>query len=337
MTRLLICNKDLVETEYLKREYGLFPHIVDPNKLKLKDEVVFIACTDPSNWKQILLISRSSSIVFFLLGNETYDKSKYEFLNQFKSIRHVFIYNPPRDSSKFGFLAMAGWIRRSPCDLFSKHLFFACKFALEMRRKAESAEIMYPWSNLPLGYTNHFVIQLPNEIVNSDSSLVDDWPIIDLGKSQVRDDHVRFMGQIGTWYRRELVRYFSRFPNFDYVESSGWGKSLKKGYMEMLHTSTFILCPPGIFTNETFRYFESIICGALPIAPVNSLHDLHSSNYWSQILPFYVRHSHIEIYRYLRKLPASQIVEYQQFSRNLFESEIHAVRSKLEDLKYEKI
>jgi hypothetical protein len=206
-----------------------------------------------------------------------------------------------------------------------------------MRKKAESAEITYPWSNLPLGYTNQFVMQLSDEIVNSDLSLVDNWPIIEYGKDQIRDNHVRFMGQIGTWYRRELVRIFSKFPNFDYVESSGWGGSLKTGYIEMLKTSTFILCPPGIFTNETFRYFESIICGALPIAPVNTLHDLHSSNYWSQILPFYVRHSHIEIYRYLRKLSDSQIGAYQQFSRDLFENEIHAVRSKLEDLKYEKI
>jgi hypothetical protein len=337
MNALFFCNQDLVETEYLKREFGLIPKLVDPNILQLDNKIVFIACTEPSNWTQILLNAQPKSIVFFLLGNETYDKKKYEFLNQFLSIRHVFIYNPPRQSSKFGLIALFDWIIRVPGDMKSKYLFFAWKFALEMRKKASSVEITYPWSNLPLGYTNQFVKQLPDLVISSGLSLVDNWPVLNITRNEERDRQVRFMGQIGTWYRKELVKYFSRFVEFEYVESSGWAGSSKSGYIEILQTSTFILCPPGIYTNETFRYYESIICGALPIAPINSLHDLHSSNYWSQILPFYAKHSHISLYRKLKKMSDVEISEYLSISRELFENEIRAVRSKLQELMCEKI
>jgi hypothetical protein len=219
----------------------------------------------------------------------------------------------------------------------SKYLFFAWKFALEMRRNTGSVEITYPWSNLPLGYTNQFVKQLPDSVISSSQSLVDNWPILKITLNKNRDRHVRFMGQIGTWYRKELVKYFSRFAEFEFVESSGWAGSSKSGYIEILQSSTFILCPPGIYTNETFRYYESIICGALPIAPIDSLHDLHSSIYWSQILPFYARHSHIALYRKVRKMSDSEISEYLSLSRELFANEIHVVRSKLQELLYEKI
>ncbi len=337
MNKLLICNEDLVETEYLKREFGLVPNQVNPNTLRLGNEIAIIACTDPSNWTRLLLNAQPKSIVFFLLGNETYDKNKYELLNQFPSIRHVFIYNPPRRSSRFGLLALSDWIIRVPGDIKSKYLFFAWKFALEMRSKAGSVEITYPWSNLPLGYTNQFVKQLPVSAISASQSLVDDWPILRITRNTERDRQVRFMGQIGTWYRKELIKYFSRFAEFEYVESSGWAGSSKSGYFELLHSSTFILCPPGIYTNETFRYYESIICGALPVAPIDTLHDLHSSNYWSQILPFYAKHSHIALYRKLKKMSNSEISECVSHSRELFENEIRAVRSKLQELLYEKI
>jgi hypothetical protein len=337
MIKLLVCNKDLVETEYLRREYNLVSHLVDPNRISESDALTYIACTEPSNWEQFLRSANPSSVVFFLLGNETYDKKKYELLNEFKSIRHVFLYNPPRNSSSLGLLALLGWILRVPSDLKSKHLFFAWKFAYQMKKNAKSARIRYSWSNLPLGYTNRFVMQLPDELVNSSMSLIDNWPFVKFGESQGHKNQIKFMGQIGTWYRKELLKYFSRFSDFEYVESSGWGLSSKNGYVETLQSSTFILCPPGIYTNETFRYYESIICGALPIAPVNTLHDFHSSVYWSQILPFYVKHSHIEMYRFLRKLPANRIAKYQLYSRNLVASEIQAVRVKLQSIQYEKI
>lgn len=337
MNNLFICNEDLVETEYLKREFGLAPNLVDPNTLQLGNKIGIIACTEPNNWTQLLLNAQTKSIIFFLVGNETYDRNKFELLNQFASIRHVFIYNPPRKSSKFGFLALLDWVIRVPGDMKSKYLFFAWKFALEMRRNTGSVEITYPWSNLPLGYTNQFVKQLPDSVISSSQSLVDNWPILKITLNKNRDRHVRFMGQIGTWYRKELVKYFSRFAEFEFVESSGWAGSSKSGYIEILQSSTFILCPPGIYTNETFRYYESIICGALPIAPIDSLHDLHSSIYWSQILPFYARHSHIALYRKVRKMSDSEISEYLSLSRELFANEIHVVRSKLQELLYEKI
>ena len=333
--QVLVCNPDLVETEYLRREYGLIAALVDPATTTIP-ELSVIACTDPSNWSRFLTESNVKTVIFFLLGNETYDKRKYEYLNNFSSILHVFVYNPPRMSSDLGILSALDWLFWNPLSFFDKHLFFAWRFAKSIRDQTSEVRISYQWTSLPLGYTNLFVSQLDDSFLNKCISLFDNWPLSDVAKYDHKVSS-GFVGQVGTWYRKVLVKYFARFPEFTSIESSGWKGTSSVNYIEFLRDTQLILCPPGIYTNETFRYFEALVFGGLPISPVNSLHDFHTSKYWTSELPWYLKHSHIATYRYLRKRNSQSLVAHVQNAQSLVTDQIEVVRDRLQTLLCEKI
>lgn len=333
--QVLVCNPDLVETEYLRREYGLVAELVDPSSADIP-ALSIIACTDPSNWSRFLTQSDDGSVVFFLLGNETYDKNKYEYLNNFPAVLHVFIYNPPRGSSKLGIFSVLDWLFWNPFSFFDKHLFFAWRFAKSVRDQTSEVRISYKWTPLPLGYTNLFVSQLGSYSLSKQISLFDGWPLSDSAKYEHKVSS-GFIGQVGTWYRKVLVKHFARFPEFSSIESSGWKGTSSVNYIEFLRDTQFILCPPGIYTNETFRYFEALIFGGLPISPVNTFHDFHTSKYWTSELPWYLKHSHIATYRYLRKGNSQSLVAHVQKAQSLVTDQIEVVRDRLQTLLCERI
>jgi hypothetical protein len=196
--------------------------------------------------------------------------------------------------------------------------------------------ISYHWTPLPLGYTNLFVSQLDDSFLSKRISLFDNWPLSDVAKYDHKVSS-GFVGQVGTWYRKVLIKYFARFPEFTSVESSGWKGTSSANYIEFLRDTQLILCPPGIYTNETFRYFEALVFGGLPISPVNTLHDFHTSNYWTSELPWYLKHSHIATYRYLRKGNSQSLVAHVQKAQSLVTVQVEAVRERLQTLLCEKI
>ena len=339
MTRIenqvLVCNSDLVETEYLRREYGLVAKLVDPSSASI-EKILIIACTDPANWIKLLSEASDRTVIFFLLGNETYDKLKYEYLNNFSSILHVFVYNPPRMSSKIGLISAIDWLFWNPLSIFDKHLFFAWRFAKSLRDQSSKVNMEYEWTPLPLGYTNLFVSQLEGKFASNHISLVDDWPLSNREKFSATLNS-GFMGQVGTWYRKVLLQYFVRFPEFASTESSGWVKGSTSNYVDFLNVTQLVLCPPGIYTNETFRYYETLVLGSLPIVPINTVHDFHTSKYWTSRLPWYLRHSHISTYRFLRKRNAQSLINYVHFAQTLVTNEIEAVQDRLNSLLCERI
>lgn len=333
--QVLVCNPDLVETEYLRREFGLVADLVDPASADIPSFSI-IACTDPSNWIRFLTQSGDKTVIFFLLGNETYDKNKYEYLNNFPSILHVFIYNPPRGSARLGVVSVLDWLFWNPLSFLDKHLFFAWRFARSLRNETSGVKILYNWTPLPLGYTNLFVSQLDSNFLGNQYSLFDNWPLSDVTKYDQKVSS-GFIGQVGTWYRKVLLKYFARFPEFTSIESSGWKGTSSANYIEFLRDTQLILCPPGIYTNETFRYFEALVFGGLPISPVNTLHDLHTSKYWTSELPWYLRHSHIATYRHLRKKDSQSLVTHVHKAQSLVTDEIKVVRDRLQTLLCERI
>jgi len=332
---VLVCNSDLVETEYLRREYGLVAKLVDP-KSAFIEKISIIACTDPGNWIKLLSEASDRTVIFFLLGNETYDKLKYESLNNYPSVLHVFVYNPPRMSSNLGLISAFDWLFWNPLSIFDKHFFFAWRFAKSLRAQSSKVDMAYEWTPLPLGYTNQFVSQLEEKFSSNHMSLFDGWPLSDRQKFSATPNS-GFMGQVGTWYRKVLLEYFARFPEFTSTVSSGWVTSSTSNYVNFLNVTQLVLCPPGIYTNETFRYYETLVLGSLPIVPINTVHDFHTSKYWTSRLPWYLRHSHISIYRFLRKRDSQSLVDYVLFGQTLVTNEIEVVQDRLRSLLCERI
>jgi hypothetical protein len=69
-------------------------------------------------------------------------------------------------------------------------------------------------------------------------------------------------------FRKLVPNNFSgRFPSSYISFTEGFAKGLDGAeYSELLNNSKIVLCPPGFHRNETFRHYEALRAGAIPIS-----------------------------------------------------------------------
>jgi len=96
-------NPFLTERHFLSNELGVLLHCVQSTReafeWQKKNSIVLIASTNPSLWIETLKALPEKSVIFFLLGNETYAPEIFNSLNGVMSIKHVFVYNMPTEIS----------------------------------------------------------------------------------------------------------------------------------------------------------------------------------------------------------------------------------------------
>jgi hypothetical protein len=138
---------------------------------------------------------------------------------------------------------------------------------------------------MPLGYNDLFAESFSKvNQVNESSSLVDFALIKAPAKNKKFD--IAFVGQSGKLTRRVAIQAMSEVSNKkltlrkNYGGAIGiYGATLESGIesVQALMNSKFALCPPGNYSNNTFRMAESLICGAAPMFNQGSTTDPMSS------------------------------------------------------------
>jgi hypothetical protein len=134
---------------------------------------------------------------------------------------------------------------------------------------------------MPLGYTDMFAESFSKvNQVNERESLVD----FALHKAPTNNKKfdIAFVGQSGKLTRRVAIQAMREVSNKkltlrkNYGGAIGiYGATLESGIesVQALMNSKFALCPPGNYSNNTFRIAESLICGAAPMFNQGSITD----------------------------------------------------------------
>lgn len=134
---------------------------------------------------------------------------------------------------------------------------------------------------MPLGYNDLFAESFCKvNQVNSDSSLVK----YALKSILVRNEkfEISFVGQLGKLTRRFAIEAMSKISSKKLVIRSNYGgaigiygATLESGIenIQALMNSKLALCPPGNYSNNSFRIAESLICGAAPMFNQGSITD----------------------------------------------------------------
>jgi len=130
--------------------------------------------------------------------------------------------------------------------------------------------------NILIGYTNIFAVSLIETLekgtTSADLSL---FGLVSRTKFKFGPIDVTFAGQVGQVVRESAIRSLSRTPEAVVICRNSYGASnvfeddvKKKGseYIETLKNSKFVLCPPGNISGESYRIFETILMGRIPIA-----------------------------------------------------------------------
>lgn len=281
----------ITEQEFFQRELNV--SVVCNVRARELESVqnVIIASTSPQYWIQFLKTRPEKSVVFLLLGNETYEPQIFNALNGLESLSHVFVYNAP---SKIFPSTLAKTLIGHIIDLGRQKfpqpdsVYRDFRNSLYLYRKFNRIKIDYPHSFLPQGYSNNFAYKLSQKLnLKSGSSLISLNLLDNFAPISRRPKFLSFSGQ-ATNRRRDLVvkaaeKYMQEPPDL----TEGFRGTSHTGdftYVDQLCESKLILIPPGSFNNSNHRYTESLLCGAVPVILAKNSLDPSENTNWSNSL-----------------------------------------------------
>lgn len=96
-----------------------------------------------------------------------------------------------------------------------------------------------------------------------------------------------FIGQVQNPFRQACVDVLKTLPDgFLHIVpqfGGGDGGIDYQEYLDILCQSKYAICPAGSMSAETFRLYEAMECGAIPVTDMRSPRDNHGFNYWEQV------------------------------------------------------
>ena len=134
---------------------------------------------------------------------------------------------------------------------------------------------------MPLGYNDLFAESYCKvNQVKGNSSLIDH--ALNRVPSENKKSDLAFVGQSGKLTRRVAIQAMNQISSKELILRKNYGgaigiygATLESGIesVQALMNSKFALCPPGNYSNHTFRIAESLICGAAPMFNQGSITD----------------------------------------------------------------
>jgi hypothetical protein len=216
-------NPLLTEVNYFKREFGIKIVSVDSitnfmDKINHSNSfTVLIASTNPEYWIEILNKIPKYNIIFFLLGNETYEPGPFNSLNKIDSLVHAFVYNPPNKILNKSILGGVlgniydGGLRKTEAP---GSVYRDGRISYSLKRKFKSINMAYTFSNLPQGYSNSFANKITKLAkVKETDSLISHESIIKIKALKIIDYKFSFIGQFGNRRREVFLRTARDFKN----------------------------------------------------------------------------------------------------------------------------
>lgn len=252
----------------------------------------------------VLLLGNSSSEItlldrfperllwIYLYGDETFNPKLNFLILKHKSVKGVI---RPYSLPYRNFLSTQTklWRNSMNCVLatkpFSSKSFSILFYGHAIVWRQETCKVLHkvfrkPNINSVPGYTNLFAESFLQKILNFDNltSLVEVGKTIIVKSATKRKWLVSFVGQRGNLFRAraiEVAKDTNRGLDSKFVIRERFGGT--KGsyeasvetateYIETLSQSSYSLCPGGNYSSATFRFFESIVLGSIPLFPTDS-------------------------------------------------------------------
>jgi hypothetical protein len=106
-----------------------------------------------------------------------------------------------------------------------------------------------------------------------------------------REYFFSFVGQIQNPFRQQCLGAMKTWGEkgvFVHVADSFGG--IENGieyqrYLDIMCNSKFVICPAGSMCVDSFRLYEALTCGAIPITDERSPRDTPGFNYWNEVYP----------------------------------------------------
>lgn len=96
-----------------------------------------------------------------------------------------------------------------------------------------------------------------------------------------------FVGQVQHEQREKCVSVLRTLPDGYLHISKGFGGQENgmeyQPYLDVMRKSKFVICPAGNVCADSFRVYEAIACGAIPIVERRAPRDAEGFDYWGEV------------------------------------------------------
>lgn len=268
------------ESEFLRREFGIHWQQVTENELRSRiadSHRTLIVMSEPDPYKRIVGQAPPAALTSVMVSDEAYSLERLRLAAQ-PAIHHVFRHYPTQPASWRAIAACAtGYVHDSRGTSQS-----ASTITPNIRSGMRVRARMRHWegingkvTSIPLGYTDSFAQAFTDRFhLPENESLF----AHEVARDETRQRSVVFRGNRGLAQRivgcerTQRIRG-SEVEFIDAEWSARAADDVGGSYVDSLLSARFALCPPGFANNESFRFYEALVCGALPIeASVASTH-----------------------------------------------------------------
>lgn len=99
-----------------------------------------------------------------------------------------------------------------------------------------------------------------------------------------------FVGQVQNPSRQKCVEVLKRLEGGFLQEVEMFGGYGKNGmdyqkYLDIMCQSKYVICPSGSMSVDSFRLYEALECGAIPITDMHSPREKDGFNWWREVCP----------------------------------------------------
>jgi hypothetical protein len=272
------------EEEFLRRELGVRWETVDSDPLS---EVVrqrseaerrtLVIVSEPEPYWEVLGNLPDRSVALLMLSDEAYTQSRCELVRSRPSVAGVIRHYGVTCVAMADVLsAVTEFVSQARGTSVSPRLAWQLfqQGRQTRKRMRDWQHVQVPVFGLALGYTNVFANTYRAFLAcETDQTVSDAKSLFDLAvdfEARPRTTPMFFRGSLGQPQRQVMVDRARAIPGAR-IEATDeqWrgfdGAEDGSTYVTGLLDSVQALSPPGFVNNESFRYYEAVICGSQPV------------------------------------------------------------------------
>ena len=266
------------ERAFLDRELGIDWRTVETQELHKNLQSSgphLLIISDPALYGNVLSTAPRASVVVFLISDEDYTPARLALIEDSPSVKAVFRHYSIEPAAP---VAIGTSMREFLSDCRRSDVRATTAIDLISRgrttRKAmrKWQELTVPVITVPLGYTDAFErAYVQARDITPGASLFDSWQT----PAGQRPTSIAFRGIAGQPQRQVMIDAARTDPHsrIEIIDATWSGSNPDAGrdYVQLLMSAQRALCPPGFVNTESFRRYEAVLCGALPISPPTAL------------------------------------------------------------------
>lgn len=269
------------EREFLFRELGIAWECTTPEAIAssaTSAQPVLLGVSEPHAYQELLKQLPPQSVVMLLLSDEDYSLDRLDLICGHPSVKSVYRHYSLQPASNLMIAReVSRFISGAPSAHVPRRLFVELlRTGRQTRgRMRQWRTLTVPVHEVPLGYTNAFAHEYAQHFgLAPEESLFSYAHQAESARAPQRPHAIFFRGALGQPQRRVMLAAAEGSPGarIELIDNT-WQDTQQSNseYLDGLLSSTQALCPPGWVNTETFRYYEAILCGALPIEPATAL------------------------------------------------------------------